>query len=200
MPDLGPTRITEQGAQKRRLLVATAAALFNEVGYHNASVEDVAAACGIRKPTVYHYFASKEEILYWIHDEFITLLINRQLDRESLNLAPSQALLEIMGEILDLIHTHNSYVRVFFEHYRELDDVHRAAIKEKRDSYEASIHAVIQAGIDDGEFRPVGVKTVTLAMAGMCNWTYQWYEPDGPMTSREIARQFWEILMRGIRA
>jgi AcrR family transcriptional regulator len=190
---------TERGEARRRQLVATAAALFNEVGYHRASVEDVAEACGIRKPTLYHYFKSKEEILYWIHDEFIDLLIARQQARESLDLSAKQGLLEIMADILDLVRTHNSHVRVFFEHYRELDEEHKAAIREKRDLYEASVHRVIQSGVDSGEFRDVDVKTVTLAVAGMCNWAYQWYEPTGPMTGREVAYVFWEMLVRGVR-
>ena len=191
---------TERGEKKRRLLVAKAAALFNEVGYHRASVEDVAEACGIRKPTLYHYFKSKEEILYWIHEEFIDLLISRQQAREKLGLSASQGLLEIMGDILDLVRTHNSYVRVFFEHYRELDEEKKTAIKEKRDAYEASVQGVIQAGVESGEFRDLDVKAVTLAVAGMCNWSYQWYDPAGAMTSREIAYVFWDMLIRGVRA
>ncbi len=190
---------TERGEERRRQLVAKAAGLFNDVGYHRASVEDVAEACGIRKPTLYHYFKSKEEILYWIHEEFIDLLIARQQAREPLGLSAKQGLLEIMADILDLVRTHNSYVRVFFEHYRELDEEHKAAIRAKRDLYESSVHRVIQAGVDSGEFRDVNVKTVTLAVAGMCNWAYQWYEPSGPMTSREVAYVFWEVLVRGVR-
>jgi TetR/AcrR family transcriptional regulator, cholesterol catabolism regulator len=190
---------TERGEERRRQLVAKAAALFDEVGYHRASVEDVAEACGIRKPTLYHYFKGKEEILYWIHDEFIDLLIARQRAREPLGLSASQGLLEIMADILDLVRTHKSYVRVFFEHYRELDETHKAAIRKKRDLYEQSVHRVIQSGVDNGEFRDVDVKTVTLVVAGMCNWAYQWYEPTGPLTSREVAYVFWELLVRGLR-
>jgi AcrR family transcriptional regulator len=190
---------TTNSVEKRRLLVARAAELFDEVGYHNASVEDVAEACGIRKPTLYHYFKSKDEILYSIHDEFIDLVIARQQARESLELSPAQELLEIMGDVLDLMATHRGYVRVFFEHYRELGEEQAAAIKVKRDTYEASIRAVFARGVESGEFRGVKVELSTLALAGMCNWAYHWFDPDGPLTSREVAYVFWDILTRGIR-
>ncbi len=194
------TETTSGGQAKRRELVARAASLFNDVGYHNTSVEDVAEACGIRKPTLYHYFKSKDEILYWIHDEFIDLLIGRQRARDPLELPARQALLEIMGDVLDLMHSHPGYVRVFFEHYRELSDEDRAAIRAKRDLYEASIREIFQQGIDEGDFRDIDVRLATLTLAGMCNWAYQWYEPGGPLTSREVAYLFWDILIRGLRA
>jgi AcrR family transcriptional regulator len=189
---------TKNGQVKRRQLVARAASLFNDVGYHAASVEDLAAACGIRKPTLYHYFRSKDEILYWIHDEFIDLLINREQARSSLNLSPSQALLEVMADILDLMRTHRGYVRVFFEHYRELADEEKAAIKVKRDAYEAAVRSIIERGVANGEFRDVEPRMATLALAGMCNWAYQWYDPEGPLSSREVAQVFWRILIGGI--
>ena len=190
---------TSNSVEKRRLLVARAAELFDEVGYHNASVEDVAEACGIRKPTLYHYFKSKDEILYSIHDEFIDLVIARQQARESLELSPAQELLEIMGDVLDLMATHRGYVRVFFEHYRELGEEQAAAIKAKRDTYEAAIRQVFARGVESGEFRGIKVELSTLALAGMCNWAYHWFDPDGPMTSREVAYVFWDILIRGVR-
>jgi AcrR family transcriptional regulator len=190
---------TPNNRAKRRELVARAASLFNDVGYHNTSVEDVAEACGIRKPTLYHYFKSKHEILFWIHDELIDVLIARQESRVPLDLPARQALLEIMGDVLDLMDTHPGYVRVFFEHYRELSDEHRAAIRAKRNRYERSIREILQQGIDAGELRPMDVRIATLTLAGMCNWAYQWYEPGGPLTSREVAYVFWDILVRGLR-
>jgi AcrR family transcriptional regulator len=192
------TQATKNGQVKRRQLIARAAALFNDVGYHAASVEDLAEACGIRKPTLYHYFRSKDEILYWIHDEFIDLLINRQQARKSLNLSPQQALLEVMADILDLMRTHRGYVRVFFEHYRELPEEQKAAIKTKRDAYEVAVRKIIEDGIAAGEIRDVDPRMATLALAGMCNWAYQWYDPEGPLSSREVAQVFWRILIGGI--
>jgi AcrR family transcriptional regulator len=191
-------QITIEGLAKRRELVSRAAALFNDVGYHNTTVEDVAEASGIRKPTLYHYFKSKDEILYSIHDEFIDLLIARQQTRTSLDLPAKQALLEVMTDVLELMHTHPGYVRVFFEHYRELAEEPRIAIRLKRDAYEAKIQQIIERGIAAGEFRDVDVRLTTLALAGMCNWAYQWFEPGGPLTSREVAYLFWDILIRGL--
>jgi AcrR family transcriptional regulator len=193
-------RHTASGQSKRKLLVARAAQLFDEDGYHSTSVEDVAEACGIRKPTLYHYFKSKEEILYGIHDEFIDMLIAREKARRKLELSAGQELFEVMGDFLDLLATHRGHVRVFFEHYRELADRQKAAIKRKRDRYESSVRAIFEAGVASGEFRDVDPRMSMLALAGMCNWAYHWYVPDQPLTGRQVAFTFWDLLVRGLQA
>jgi AcrR family transcriptional regulator len=190
--------LTKNAEVKRQELIARAAALFDEVGYHAASVGELAEACGMRKPTLYHYFRSKDEVLYQIHDAFIDLLINREVARRSVDLSPRHALLEVMADILDLMRTHRGYVRVFFEHYRELPDEQKAAIKEKRDAYEAAVRGIIVAGVASGEFRDVDPRMTTLALAGMCNWAYQWYDPEGPLSTREVAQFFCRVVIDGI--
>jgi len=185
------------GPDRRQQLVATAAQLFDERGYYQTSVEDVAEACGIRKPTLYHYFSGKDEILFSIHDEFIDLLIARQRARDEQGVPPGDALQALMADVLGLMSTHRGYVRVFFEHYRELNGEARAAIKRKRDDYQASIEALFRRGAETGEFRAVDPTLATLTLAGMCNWAYHWYDPTGPLSSDDIASAFRQILRDG---
>jgi AcrR family transcriptional regulator len=181
-------------------IVTQAAALFDERGYHQASMEDIAEAVGLRKPTLYHYFKSKSEILFWIHEEFIDLLITRHERRRRSSLGPEQMVLEIMADVLELMETHRGHVRVFFEHHRDLPEEQHAAIERKRLIYRQAVTDEIQRGIDEGVFRPVDAKFATLALFGMCNWAYQWYRADGELRSREIGYVFWDMLRRGIEA
>jgi TetR/AcrR family transcriptional regulator, cholesterol catabolism regulator len=182
----------------RRADIATkAAALFEEKGFHNASMENIAEAVGVRKPTLYHYFPSKDDILYEIHDEFIELLIQRQERRAAVAMPPVHMLREIMGDVLELMDTHRGHVRVFFEHRRELNDTQYAAIAAKREHYENMVREVIVRGSEDGTLRNLDPDLATLALGGMCTWAYQWYRPDGRLASRDIAYIFWEYLMFG---
>jgi AcrR family transcriptional regulator len=192
-------RHTASGESKRRLLVSRAAQLFDEEGYHSTSVEDVAEACDIRKPTLYHYFKSKDELLYAIHDEFIDLLIERERERAKLELSASQALLEVVVDFMELLATHRGHVRVFLEHYRELAEESKAAIKDKRDLYEDSVRAIFERGAAAGEFREIDPRMCMLAFAGMCNWAYHWYDPAGPLSGREVAFTFWDLFVRGLQ-
>lgn len=187
-------------AERRQQIVTLAAELFDEGGYTSTTMDDIARGVGVAKPTLYHYFPSKDEILHAIHEEFIDLLIHRHEQRAATGLGPEQLLLEVMADILELMETHRGHVRVFFEHHRELPASEREAIKVKRDKYEQFVEDVITEGIREGAFRETDPHLATLAAFGMCNWAYQWYRAGAPLRSREVAYQFWNYLVYGISA
>jgi AcrR family transcriptional regulator len=191
---------TPAASGRRSEIVRHAAALFDAGGYHATSMEDIADAVGVRKPTLYHYFRTKDEILFWIHDEFIELLISRQTRRLETPMGEEQLLLEVMADILELMETHRGHVRVFFEHHRDLPAEQLTAIAAKRERYQAMVSDAIRCGIERGTFRPVDVQLATLALFGTCNWAYQWYRAGGALRTREIAYQFWDMLLNGLTA
>lgn len=182
---------------KRREIVAEAAVLFDRDGYHAVGVEQIAEAVGIRKPTLYHYVSSKDELLTRIHEEFIDLLLERQAARPDGGPAADE-LRAVMSDVLELMETHRGHVRVFFEHHRELPDEARHEIRRKRDRYQAGVERAIACGVASGELRPADPRLTALAFFGMCNWAYQWYSPDGPLTVEEIADVFADLLLHGL--
>lgn len=186
------------GEDRRDDIIQTAARLFDEVGYAKASMRDLAEAVGIAKPTLYHYFASKDAILHCIHEQFIDILLDRQQRREDAEVPPEQRLRQAMGDILELMHTHRGHVRVFFEHHRELAPAQQRVTRQKRDRYEAMIERAVAEGIARGSIRSVPPRLTALGLFGMCNWAYQWYRADGPMSPGQIADAFWNMLAHGI--
>jgi len=184
--------------ERQQQIVTTAAQLFDRVGYAKTTMNDIAQAVGVAKPTLYHYFQSKDEILHWIHEEFIDLLIVRHERRLGEGLRPEQLLLEVMADVLELMETHRGHVRVFFEHYRELAADAQEPIRHKRDHYESMVRDLFREGISIGVFRDTDPRLATLATFGMCNWAYQWYRSGGELRPREIAYKFWGYLMDGV--
>ena len=189
----------QMSADERRQQIVTAAAqLFDEAGYVNTTMSDIAQTVGLAKPTLYHYFGSKDEILHSIHEEFIDLLIFRHEQRLGTALRHEQLLLEVMADVLELMETHRGHVRVFFEHFRELPADAQEPIRRKRDHYELMVRDLFREGIRIGVFRDTDPRLATLATFGMCNWAYQWYRSSGELRSRDIAYQFWSYLMDGV--
>jgi len=184
--------------ERRQEIVDRAAELFDVAGYSSTTMEDIARTVGIAKPTLYHYFQSKDEILYWIHEEFIDLLIERHRRRVSAGARPDQLLIEVMADILELMETHRGHVRVFFEHHRELPAEQQETIRVKRDAYELMVQDVFRDGIADGTFRDIDPKLAAFALFGMCNWAYQWYSAGGRLRTRDIAYEFYGVLMNGV--
>jgi AcrR family transcriptional regulator len=189
---------TVSSGGRLRTIVDRAAELFDRDGYARVSVADIAAAVGIRKPTLYHYVESKEEILALIHQEFMTLVFDAGRSRADQDLSPADAVRATMADILRLMETHRGHVRVFFEHHRELPESERRRIAGERDRYAAGVRTILAAGVQCGAFRAVDLDLTTLALFGMCNWAYQWYEPGGKLSPDQVAGFFADILLRGI--
>jgi TetR/AcrR family transcriptional regulator, cholesterol catabolism regulator len=185
---------------RRAQVIALAAELFDARGYANVTMEQLAVAAGIAKPTLYHYFRAKDEILRGIHEEFIDLLLDRQGERQRLAMSPADLLLGAMTDILGLMETHRGHVRVFFEHYRELPDPVREDIRVKRDRYQNMVRDAVAEGIQAGLFRGVDADIATLTIFGMCNWAYQWWRPGSGADPAHTAQRMWDLIMRGLLA
>ncbi len=188
----------QRAADKRQAIIDAAAALFETEGYTVTSMAAIARASGLAKASLYHYFASKDEILFAIHDAFIDLLISRRDHRAAAGLSPEDELHEVCADVLELMDSHRGHVRVFFEHYRELPVEQQRVIRAKRDDYESWVETTVQTGNVVGAFRNVNPRLVTLALFGMANWSYQWYHAGGALTSRQIAAHFADYLIHGI--
>src|ERR1700689_2150070 len=189
-PPVTSVRRAMSTAQRRHQIVESAAMLFDAHGYGTTSMEELAHSVSIAKPTLYHYFSSKEEILRSIHEEFIQLLIVKYMTRVSEGLDPSELILGAMKDIFGLMVTHRGYVRVFFEHHRELPADAKKYVTAQRDSYEALVQSALRAGQAKGLFRKIDPKLAALAMFGMCNWAYQWVNESGRYTCDEIAETY----------
>src|SRR5260370_37408978 len=96
-------------------------------------MEQIAIAAGIAKPTLYHYFRAKDEILRGIHETFIDLLLERQDERQRLGLSPPDLLLGAMTDIYGLMETQRGDGRVFFERHQGRADAVRVQIRVKPD-------------------------------------------------------------------
>jgi AcrR family transcriptional regulator len=196
--ELERDQIALPSAQARSLVLAAAAGLFDEIGYHNATTAQIAERAGVSKATVYDLFRAKHDILYAIHDEWIDDLLQMARDNTERNDDVRRALRQYFLDILYVIHSRPGHVRVYFEHFRELPPDLQKLAKAKRDMYEAQVEGVIRQGIETGVFRTQNARVATLGLFGMCNWGYQWYRPGGALQYQQVAQQLGDIYLRGL--
>lgn len=194
----GPDFPTLPADRRRVEILHQAARLFADHGYTNTSMNDIADVNGVRKPTLYHYFKTKEEILYWIHEEFISLLLGSQMKRVRAAEGPEAALRGTIDDVLGLMETHPGHVRAFFEHHRELPEDARVYALRQRALYREQVERWITEGIASGDFRSVDARLCSLAIFGMVNWSYQWYRPHGPSSREEIVNSFMDLILNGL--
>lgn len=194
----GPKVDVELTRQRRADILREAARLFDKVGYHGVNMEMIAEAAGLKKPTLYHYIRSKDEILFEIHDAMIESLLASIAARKERGAGPSESLQGIFEDIFQQTHDFPGYVRAFFEHIRELDDTRKAQIRKARNAYMGEVMALLEQGMAQGLFRRLDVRLTALSMLGICNWAYQWYRPGRDPAPAEMAAQCWSIFSGGL--
>ncbi len=190
---------TEAHDEKRNEILRHCANLFDKVGYHKASMQMLADEVGLGKPTLYHYFPSKNAILYAIHDAHMTTLLDGLGEAGSVA-DPANVLRDACINILRQIAEHPGYVRAFMDHYGDLEGKMRKAIRDRRQIYFDRIQAVIVQGIEDGTFRDCDPALTTYSFLGMGNWAYKWYPPMAKKRSPEdVADALCKPFFDGLR-
>ena len=191
-------RNLDPNASTRVDILTSAAKAFRRLGYHGATVEQIAAALQMNKGNLYYYFRSKEEILFACH-EYSHDRLQELLDETCRGTAPPEAKLRRLIHasvhvILDELH--GTALLVDLE---ALTPAHRRAVIHRRDKFDRGMRLVIEEGMATGAFKPSDAKLVGFAMLGAINWIARWFNPAGPSTSDEVATRFADYLIAGLR-
>src|SRR4051794_38392983 len=189
---------SEKWTARRDAIIDTSAAVFARGGYHATGIAELCTVNGLGKGAFYHYIASKEELLAAIHDRVMDEVMVGADRVSRAGGSPSAQLAMLGDELLDVIHRYPDHVWVFLHEFPALTDVRAEQFRVRRRDYERRVEAVIQAGIDAGEFRNVDARLTALAWLGMHNYTYLWLKPGGRVSARDAAKPFADIFIRGI--
>jgi AcrR family transcriptional regulator len=178
-------------------ILKSAAIAFRRLGYHGATVEQIAASLEMKKGNLYYYYRNKEEILYACHQYSLDRLLALLDEVEGLQATPVQKLRRL---IVSFVHTilNELHGTALFLDLEALSVTHRRAVVERRDLFDRGMRHVIYAGIQSGSFKDVDAKLISFAILGAVNWIPRWYSPDGPCSSQEIADRFADYLLAGL--
>ncbi|MGC8905544.1 TetR/AcrR family transcriptional regulator [Thermus sp.] len=181
----------------RDRILEEAAKLFTEKGYEAASVQDLAQALGLSKAALYHHFGSKEEILYEISLLALGGLV--AAGEEALGIAdPKAALLRFMEAHARYFEENRPFFVAMLQGLQSLSPAHREATVRLRDRHEENLRAILRRGVEAGAFREVDVALAGRAILSMLNWMIRWFRPEGPMRTEEVARGYYDLILRGL--
>ncbi|MDR0225055.1 MAG: TetR/AcrR family transcriptional regulator [Burkholderiaceae bacterium] len=184
---------------QRSLILGHAAALFARRGYPGTSMNEVAQACGLSKPTIYHYFDDKYALLVDITDGHMTRLQDLVDAVLRLGLAPEPRLRMLIEQFVqEYAHARHAH-RVLTEDVRFLQAGDRERVLGKeRAVVEAFAQAVSQLRPDaDG----AGLsKALAMLLFGMMNWMFTWLRPDGTLDHQAMAPVVADLFLGGLGA
>ncbi|WP_234553857.1 TetR/AcrR family transcriptional regulator [Thermus caliditerrae] len=181
----------------RDRILEEAARLFTQKGYEATSVQDLAEVLGLSKAALYHYFRSKEEILYEV-----SLLALRGLveagERALEEPDPKRALLAFMQGHARFFEENYPFFVTMLQGIQSLSPERRAQTVALRDRHEGNLRRILRWGMEEGAFRQVDVALAGRAILSMLNWMIRWFRPGGPLRAEEVARFYFELILKGL--
>ena len=175
--------------ERREAIVERAAELFASRGFNGASMADLAAACDTSKSLLYHYYPSKEDLLYAVMLGHIDQLVG---DVAAVGASIRQGDAKTrLGRILHAFMGHYvgaaSRQKVLLNDLAHLPDNQRASIVAKQRGIIAAVQALLVELDPRLAADPAAARVRTMLLFGMINWTHTWFDPAGPITASAIA-------------
>src|SRR6266480_4509844 len=156
-------RNADPQADTRVDILKSAAKAFRKLGYHGATVEQIAAALHMKKGNLYYYFKNKEEILFACHQYSLDRLL-QLLDEIQHSDAPAddklrRLIVAFVHTILDELHG-----TALFLDLEALSPSHLKAVIARRDRFDRGIRRVLEEGIERGAFGSGDAKLLAFAI------------------------------------
>jgi AcrR family transcriptional regulator len=183
---------------KSQAILDSAAALFAKVGYPNAKMQDIAAACGATKSMLYHYFPTKDDLLSAMLEDHLERLI-ASIDESVSEPTP------IKERFITFIQTYvQKSAQSRRRHVIAMNDVKflpkamqtpLLALQSEATNRVAAILRELNPDLPNEAYKPY-----TMLLLGMLNWTDYWYKPTGKMKSPELCERISRLFLRGFLA
>jgi AcrR family transcriptional regulator len=187
------------GAGRREQILLAAQKLFAERGFRETNLNDVATQLGFRRQAVYHYFRSKDEILYELIDRAGQAIATSAQPMLDADIPPAERLAEVVRNHVRQLLNNVDIFRIQFSELFKLNNDRADGLRRDMSDYVRSIAKVIKEGQKDGTFVDVPPTTQVLLILGMCNGTTEWYAGTRPRLSIEdIAEYAARLALSGV--
>ena len=182
---------------QRGQILARAAELFARHGYTATTMNQVAAACGVTKPTLYHYFTDKQSLLLHIAAGHVERLEQLAREVQAQPLDPQARLRALIERFMQAYASAQHEHRVLTEDVRFLPDAERNQVVQAERRVVAGFADAIIALRPDLQARQLH-KPLTMLLFGMMNWTFTWLRPDGALTYEALGDMIADLFCGGL--
>jgi TetR/AcrR family transcriptional regulator, cholesterol catabolism regulator len=188
-----PTRpaLKERYERRHDELVRQAAHQFARRGYDQTTMQELAASMGLATGALYHYFASKEELLAAICDQLMEPLLARARVLEASPGDGERRLRELVRLWVAHVVEHRDHMLVFQQERHVIESGERwRSVRVSRKAFERVVADAL-ADVATRAEKPLPL----LALLGMVNHTAQWYRPRGALSPEQIADGYVTLLL-----
>ena len=182
-------------SEKRQIIMDAAAEIFARAGYPSAKLQDIAKACGASKSMLYHYFPTKDDLLFSILSDHLT-----QTETAIAEIDPSLSSQERLSTLVEVYILKSMQIRtrhiVAMNDMKYLDKTMQKPLVEQERRIVRSVEKII------GGLRPAIashlIPAYTMLLFGMLNWVDLWYHPSGRIRPAELCDRITQLYLKGI--
>ena len=190
--------IAKDHREKRSAILKQAAVYFADHGYDRASVNGVASACGISKSLIYHYYDSKEQLLFDILHSHLTALYAGLISLQPAA-DPEVQLRQLVRKLLQMYRGADAEHRLQLQSTTALPKAQRHILADiQRSIVNEFSHAICAAAPEYLGQASDHLRPLTMSLFGMVNWFYLWHQPGRGFSQESYADLATEILLGGL--
>ena len=173
--------------QRREAIVEKAAELFAQTGFRGASVAELASACETSKSLIYHYYQSKEDILFAVMASHVDQLEQDVIDCLANPGTAAQQLSQLVHRFMHHYVGAANRQKVLLNELDSLPPARRDTIVGKQRSIVDAVVKLLGAVDHNRKASAVQLRAKAMMLFGMINWTHTWYDPNGALKPDDIA-------------
>jgi AcrR family transcriptional regulator len=195
------TKAPDHETQREQIL-ELAATKFAQTSYPSTSMADLAAASGTSKARLYHYYESKEAILFDLLDRYTKrlMLIIAEVEGASQRrgLSERDAFAELVRAFLVEYETSHSRHVALLNDVKYLEDAQRGIVLDRQRDIVAAFSRQLARAYPKRVTKD-NQTSLTMMVFGMINWTFTWLKPGGKLGYSAFGEQVVDLIERGLR-
>lgn len=183
---------------KRGAILKTAARTFADEGFDRASMAGLARAAGISKSLIYHYYPSKEALLYDILFTHLSAL-KEAVEGVDGGRDPEAGLRAVVHVILEAYRNADAEHKLQLDALGTLPEAERKVLEAlQRDLVKLVSDALARTAEPLFTAKPEALKPAAMSLFGMLNWVYMWHRPRGGISRAEYADMVTDLMLGGM--
>ncbi|MBV9210125.1 MAG: TetR family transcriptional regulator [Acidobacteria bacterium] len=187
--------------QKLEFILRNAARIFAEKGYHSTSMRDISRETGVSLAGLYYYCKSKEELLFLIQDNCFGHVLERLEQRLCEAAEPLEKLRLVIENHLSFFAANMAEMKVLSHEADSLAGEMHAHVSGKKQEYTKLVRRILsEVQARENGAQKLDLTVATYALFGMMNWIYNWYDPRGKLSVRELVHNITRLFLNGFLA
>jgi AcrR family transcriptional regulator len=183
--------------KKRQGILSRSAALFAEHGYTGTSITMIAEACGVSKALMYHYYSSKDAVLFDLLEDHLRNLVTVVETAVQSAGKAEEKLFAISAALLEAYRGADAEHQVQISSLKLLPPAQQEILKEMERKLVVIVSDAIAAAIPSVAKKRQHLKPLTMSLFGMLNWHYLWFRDGKGITREKYARMVTGLILSG---